>query len=168
MTPTPTPSNFQPTHKTQSLAQIGNMEKVVLLLNGPNLNLLGTRETHLYGQTTLATIEEKVVKFLNNHQIACQPFQSNAEGAMIDWLHAHKTADFLILNPAAYTHTSVALRDAILGINIPFIEIHLSNVHKREPFRHHSYFSDIALGCVVGLGLQGYEFAARAAVEHLK
>lgn len=144
------------------------MEKVVLLLNGPNLNLLGTRETDLYGETTLATIEQKMVKFLKNHQIACQTFQSNTEGAMIDWLHEHRTADFLILNPAAFTHTSVALRDAILGIDIPCIEVHISNVHKREPFRHHSYFSDIALGTVVGLGIQGYEFAARAAVEHLK
>lgn len=144
------------------------MEKVVLLLNGPNLNLLGTRETDIYGDTPLATIEQKTVEFLKKHQIECHTFQSNIEGKMVDWLHEHRTAHFLILNPAAYTHTSVALRDAIVGINLPFVEVHISNVYQREPFRHHSYFSDIAVGAIVGLGIQGYEFAARVAVEYLK
>ncbi len=140
---------------------------MVLLVNGPNLNLLGTRETSIYGETTLADIEQHLVQFFKEHALGCRPFQSNSEGELIDWLHANRDADFLIMNPGAYTHTSVALRDTILGIKIPLIEIHISNILKREPFRHHSYFSDIAIGSVVGLGIQGYELAARAAIEHL-
>ena len=144
------------------------MNKTVLLLNGPNLNLLGSREPDLYGKTTLSETEQKIIAFFKENQIVCQAFQSNSEGAMIDWLHAHRDADFLLMNPGGYTHTSIALRDAILGIQIPLIEIHISNIFKREPFRHHSYFSDIAIGSVVGLGIRGYELAARVTIDYLR
>ncbi len=143
------------------------MKKNVLLVNGPNLNLLGTREPSVYGFTTLAELENEVTSLLEEHEIRCLAFQSNSEGTIIDWLHEHRDAQFLLFNPGAYTHTSVAIRDAIVGIDIPFIEIHISNIYKREPFRHHSYFHDIALGSVVGLGTYGYELAARFAIEHL-
>ena len=125
----------------------------VLLINGPNLNLLGSREPEIYGSTTLEEIEKKVVSTLRGHEIDCESFQSNSEGEIIDWLHKQRGADFLLLNPGALAHTSVGLRDAVLGVEIPFIEIHLSNVHKREEFRHHSYFSDIAIGALAGLGV---------------
>lgn len=144
------------------------MKHTVLLLSGPNLNLLGTREPELYGFTTLEELEQKVVRFFNEHQIECLTYQSNTEGEMINWLHKHRDADFLLINPGAYTHSSIALRDAILGVDIPFIEIHISNIFSREPFRHHSYFSDIAVGCLVGLGTYGYELAANFAIEYLK
>ena len=144
------------------------MTKTVLLLNGPNLNLLGTREPDIYGKTTLSEVEQKVIAFFKENQIECHAFQSNEEGGMIDWLHTHRDADFLLMNPAGFTHTSIALRDAILGIQIPMIEIHISNIFKREPFRHHSYFSDIAIGSLVGLGIQGYQLAAQASLDHLK
>ena len=144
------------------------MTKTVLLLNGPNLNLLGSREPDLYGKTTLFETEQKIIAFFKENQIVCQAFQSNSEGGMIDWLHAHRDADFLLMNPGGYTHTSIALRDAILGIQIPLIEIHISNIFKREPFRHHSYFSDIAIGSVVGLGIRGYELAARVTIDYLR
>ncbi|MBF0288873.1 MAG: type II 3-dehydroquinate dehydratase [SAR324 cluster bacterium] len=144
------------------------MSKKILLLNGPNLNLLGTRETNIYGTATLPVIEQKIIDIVQHQQIECEAFQSNSEGGLIDWLHTQQGSDFLILNPGAYTHTSVALRDAVLGINIPFIEVHISNVFKREPFRHHSYFSDIAIGSVIGLGLCGYEVAARYAIDYLQ
>ncbi len=144
------------------------MPKKVLLLNGPNLNLLGTRETSIYGTATLPAIEQNITEIFKQQQIECAAFQSNSEGGLIDWLHTHRESNFLLFNPGAYTHTSVALRDAILGIKIPFIEIHLSNVFKREPFRHHSYFSDIAIGSVIGLGLYGYEAAARYAIDYLQ
>ena len=110
----------------------------VLLINGPNLNLLGSREPEIYGSTTLMEIEKKVASTLREHKIECESFQSNSEGEIIDWLHNNRMADFLLLNPGALSHTSVGLRDAVLGVEIPFIEIHLSNVHKREEFRHHS------------------------------
>ena len=139
----------------------------VLLLNGPNLNLLGSREPEIYGSTTLKEIEEKVASMLSQHEILCQSFQSNSEGEIIDWLHKHRVADFLLLNPGALAHTSVGLRDAVLGVKIPFIEIHLSNVHKREEFRHHSYFSDIAIGALAGLGVKGYLLAAEFAVDYI-
>jgi len=139
----------------------------VLLLNGPNLNLLGTREPEIYGSMNLSEIEEQVSAVLHEHKIECETFQSNSEGELIDWLHQHKNVDFLLLNPGALTHTSIGLRDAVLGIEIPFLEIHLSNVHQREEFRHHSFFSDIAVGSLVGLGVKGYLLAAQFAVDFI-
>ncbi len=142
----------------------------LLLLNGPNLNLLGTREPDIYGTMTLAGIERHCVELahvLGSHQLLC--FQSNAEYALLDRIHAARDENvaFIIINPAALTHTSVALRDALLGVGIPFIELHLSNVFARESFRHHSYLSDIAIGVISGLGTQGYELALRAADHYL-
>ena len=126
----------------------------VLLLNGPNLNLLGTREPEIYGSMNLSEIEEQVSAVLHEHKIECETFQSNSEGELIDWLHQHKNADFLLLNPGALTHTSIGLRDAVQGIEIPFLEIHLSNVHQREEFRHHSFFQTSQLGHWLGLELK--------------
>ena len=140
----------------------------VLLLNGPNLNLLGSREPEIYGSSTLKEIEEKVEAILSGHEIQCETFQSNSEGEIIDWLHKHRGADFLLLNPGALAHTSVCLRDAVLGVEIPFVEIHLTNIHKREEFRHHSYFSDIAIGALAGLGVKGYLLAVEFAVDFIK
>jgi 3-dehydroquinate dehydratase-2 len=142
----------------------------LLLLNGPNLNLLGTREPGIYGATTLADIEQDcaaLARELGPHELAC--FQNNAEHALIDRIHAARSEGvaFILINPAAFTHTSVALRDALLGVGIPFIEVHLSNVFAREPFRHRSYLSDIAIGVISGLGAQGYELALRAADHYL-
>ena len=142
----------------------------LLLLNGPNLNLLGTREPGLYGSATLADIERRCVDLAQNigsHELSC--FQSNAEHVLIDRIHTarHEDVAFIIINPAAFTHTSVALRDALLGVGIPFIEVHMSNIFAREPFRHHSYLSDIAVGVISGLGAQGYELALQAADRHL-
>ena len=141
----------------------------ILLLNGPNLNLLGQREPARYGSLTLAEIEASATAHARRlgHTLAC--FQSNAEHALIERIHAAKPEGiaFIVINPAAYTHTSIALRDALLGVEIPFIEVHLSNVHAREPFRQHSYLSDIARGVITGLGAQGYEFAISAAAATL-
>lgn len=142
----------------------------LLLLNGPNLNLLGAREPAVYGVATLADVEQRCVELaraLGPHDLRC--FQSNAEHALIERIHAARAdgVAFIVINPAAFTHTSVALRDALLGVGIPFIEVHLSNVFAREPFRHHSYLSDIAVGVISGLGVQGYELALRAAHQHL-
>lgn len=140
-----------------------------LVLNGPNLNMLGTREPGHYGHITLAGIESRAQQLTaaNGHQCLC--FQSNAEYALIDRIHQarHENIDFIIINPAAFTHTSVALRDALLATAIPFIEVHLSNVYAREPFRHHSYFSDVAKGTITGLGADGYEYALLAAMRSL-
>ncbi len=142
----------------------------ILVLHGPNLNLLGTREPEVYGSVTLDQINETLMAQAEkaDHQLLC--FQSNAEHILIDRIHeaAQQDVGFLIINPAAFTHTSVALRDAILGVKLPFIEVHLSNVHSREPFRHHSWFSDIALGVISGLGASGYQYALQAAVNHFK
>ncbi len=142
----------------------------ILLLNGPNLNLLGTREPEIYGSETLDDIASKLAAhpLMQGHQI--NHFQSNSEGDLVSRIHqaAEENISFILFNPAAYTHTSIALRDALLGTKIPFIEIHLSNVHQREPFRHHSYFSDIAVGTIVGLGAQGYELALQAALHQLE
>ena len=140
----------------------------ILLLNGPNLNLLGTREPEKYGSMTLNGIEEQVSSVLSEQNIECETFQSNSEGELVDWLYQHRKADFLLLNPGAFTHTSVGLRDAVLCIKIPFLEIHLSNVNQREKFRHHSYFSDIAIGTLVGLGVKGYLLAAQFAVDFIE
>jgi len=141
----------------------------VLLLNGPNLNLLGTREPSVYGASTLADVEKAVATLASElgHTVAC--FQSNAEAELVDHIHAAAgTIDFIIFNPGAFTHTSLALRDAILGVDIPFIEIHISNVHAREEFRKQSYFADIAVGTITGLGTRGYELALQAAHDYLQ
>ncbi|MGK5093691.1 type II 3-dehydroquinate dehydratase [Deltaproteobacteria bacterium TL4] len=143
------------------------MKYTVLLINGPNLNLLGTREPEVYGRTTLKEVEKKVTECFSSHSIACLTYQSNIEGEIINYLHDHRQADFLIINPGAFTHTSIALRDAILGVSIPFVEVHISNVYQREAFRHHSYFSDIAIGSIIGLGIHGYELAAQFAIRRL-
>ena len=133
----------------------------VLVLHGPNLNMLGTREPQTYGHTTLADINDALAKRAATAGLDLDTFQSNHEGALVDRIQAARGegVDFILINPAAYTHTSVALRDALAGVAIPFVEIHLSNVHRREPFRHHSYFSDQAVGVICGLGWQGYLLA---------
>jgi 3-dehydroquinate dehydratase II len=142
----------------------------LLLLNGPNLNLLGEREPDKYGRTTLAELEARVTRHATalGHLLLC--FQSNAEHALIDRIHAAKREQvaFIVINPGAYTHTSIALRDALLAVDLPFIEVHLSNVHAREDFRRHSYLSDCAVGVITGFGVQGYEFAISAAADRLK
>jgi 3-dehydroquinate dehydratase II len=141
----------------------------LLLLNGPNLNLLGTREPAVYGTQTLAAIEKSLTGEAARlgHELVC--FQSNAEHELIERVHGARAAgvSFILFNPGAFTHTSIALRDAFTGVGVPFIEVHLSNVFAREPFRRHSYFSDIAVGCVIGLGAQGYELALAAAARRL-
>ncbi|GAA0779688.1 MULTISPECIES: type II 3-dehydroquinate dehydratase [Pseudomonadati] len=139
----------------------------ILLVNGPNLNLLGRREPSHYGTQNLATIVAELQSAASSAGVVLEHIQSNAEHEIIDAIHA-TDAQFIIINPAAFTHTSVAIRDAILGVAIPFIEVHLSNVHAREPFRHHSYFSDKALGVICGLGAQGYQFALQAALKHVQ
>lgn len=141
----------------------------ILVLNGPNLNLLGSREPGHYGQVTLTEIERRLAAQIqgSGHRLAF--LQSNAEAVLIEAIHRAPQDDvaFILFNPAAFTHTSVALRDALLAVGIPFIEVHLSNVHAREPFRAHSYFSDIATGVITGLGAQGYELALGAALSRL-
>jgi len=139
----------------------------VLVLNGPNLNLLGTREPEKSGHDTLQNIEDRLASLASDHQIAF--FQSNIEGELINRIHQAQVdkIDFILINPAAFTHTSIALRDAMLAVNIPFIEIHLSNVYARESFRHHSYLSDIAIAVISGLGAQGYELALAAALSRV-
>lgn len=141
----------------------------ILLINGPNINMLGMREPEYYGKQTLDMIVNKLTVIASELKIDLNHVQSNAEHVLIETLHqAMGNTDFIIINPAAFTHTSVALRDAILAVGIPFIEVHLSNVHAREPFRHHSYFSDKAEGVIVGLGADGYEFALRAAARRFQ
>jgi len=141
-----------------------------LLVNGPNLNLLGSREPDVYGATRLEDIEKRCVEVAKGlgHDLVC--YQSNAEHELIDRVQQAATdgVDFIILNPGAFTHTSVALRDAFLAVQIPFIEIHLSNTFAREEFRHHSYFSDIASSCLFGFGAYGYELALQAASKHVE
>jgi len=141
----------------------------ILVLNGPNLNLLGTREPEYYGSLTLDEIIVSMDQLANTLGHTIAHLQSNQEHALIDRVHAAQTdgTQFIIINPAAFTHTSVALRDALSGVKIPFIELHLSNVYAREDFRKHSYFSDIALGVISGLGAQGYQLALLAAHEQL-
>ncbi|HHE9995897.1 type II 3-dehydroquinate dehydratase [Haemophilus influenzae] len=140
----------------------------ILLLNGPNLNMLGTREPKHYGSISLVSIEEKIQTLASQHNVKVECFQANSEEKLINKIHeSFQQVDFILINPAAYTHTSVALRDALLAVSIPFVEIHLSNVHKREPFRHHSYFSDVAEGVICGLGAKGYEFAFLFAMDYL-
>ncbi|PMH46233.1 type II 3-dehydroquinate dehydratase [Vibrio sp. 10N.286.49.B3] len=141
----------------------------ILLLNGPNLNLLGLREPAHYGSQSLPQIVEMLSQQAQEAGAELTHLQSNREYELIEAIHdAYQSVDYIIINPAAFTHTSVALRDALLGVAIPFIEVHLSNVHAREPFRHHSYLSDKADGVICGLGAQGYQFALTAALNKLQ
>ncbi|MCY7294685.1 type II 3-dehydroquinate dehydratase [Alteromonas sp. a30] len=140
----------------------------ILLLNGPNLNMLGKREPTIYGSQSLDDIVSGLTEMANSFGASLFHLQSNAEHQLIDRIHdAMGNIDFIIINPGAFTHTSIAIRDALLSVSIPFIEVHLSNVHAREPFRQHSYLSDVAQGVICGLGAQGYEFALQAAVKQL-
>jgi len=138
----------------------------VLVLHGPNLNLLGTREPAVYGSATLSDIDRELTQIATEAGSRLQSLQSNHEGVLIDRVHAARGdgTDFIVINPGGFTHTSVALRDALAGVAIPFVEVHLSNIHRREPFRHHSYFSDLAEGVICGLGAQGYALALRFAL----
>lgn len=141
----------------------------LLVLHGPNLNLLGTREPEVYGRVTLSEIDQALLARAQEAGVELATFQSNHEGHLVDRVQAARAeaVEFVLINPAAYTHTSVALRDALAGVGIPFVEIHLSNVHRREPFRHHSYFSDLAEGVICGLGWKGYLYALEFALERL-
>jgi 3-dehydroquinate dehydratase-2 len=143
------------------------MVKKLLLLNGPNLNLLGTREPDVYGAATLADIEQAAIAQAEAAGATLACFQSNHEGALVDRIHAARLegVDAIVINPAAFTHTSVALRDALAGVAIPFVEVHISNIHQREEFRHHSFLSAIALGTICGLGIDGYRFAIDFALK---
>ena len=141
----------------------------VLLLNGPNLNLLGLREPGLYGAQTLAQIEAALAERAGALGVELECFQSNHEGALVDRIHAARTAaDGILINAGAYTHTSIALRDALLGVAIPFVELHLSNTHAREPFRHHSFLADRAVGVICGFGPTSYRLALEGLVAHLR
>ncbi len=145
------------------------LPKAILVLHGPNLNLLGSREPQHYGLSTLSDIDQALKVRGDACGVSVESFQSNHEGALIDRVQQAKRdgVDFILINPAGYTHTSIALRDALAATGIPFVEVHLSNVHARESFRHHSYFSDLALGVIAGLGAQGYELALEFALRHL-
>ena len=142
----------------------------ILVIQGPNLNLLGTREPEVYGTTTLKDIHQKLEDLAKAQSVDLNTYQSNHEGELIDRIQKAKQdgVNFIIINPGAFTHTSVALRDVLAGVAIPFIEIHLSNIHQREEFRKHSYLSDIATGVICGLGAIGYELALQAAIAHLQ
>jgi 3-dehydroquinate dehydratase-2 len=144
--------------------------KSILVLHGPNLNLLGLREPEHYGSATLDSINRRLLDRAESAGLALETFQSNSEAELVNKVQsvAGNKADFIIINPAAFTHTSVALRDALAAVRIPFIEVHLSNVHAREAFRHHSYFSDIAVGVICGLGAQGYELALDYVINKIK
>jgi 3-dehydroquinate dehydratase-2 len=144
------------------------MAQQILVLHGPNLNLLGSREPHIYGSLTLTQINEALAALATDLGVGLTTCQSNHEGALVDRIHAARQdgTDFIVINAAAYTHTSVALRDALAAVAIPFIEVHLSNLYKREPFRQHSYLSDLAVGLICGLGSEGYEAAVRYAARH--
>jgi 3-dehydroquinate dehydratase-2 len=147
-----------------------SMDKTIWVLHGPNLNLLGTREPGVYGSTTLAQIDAMLAADGQAAGVRVESFQSNHEGALVERIHAARDAGvaFIVINPAAFTHTSVAIRDALAGVAIPFVEVHLSNVHRREPFRHHSYFSDLAVGVIAGLGPTGYRCALQYAIETIR
>jgi 3-dehydroquinate dehydratase II len=142
----------------------------ILILNGPNLNLLGTREPQVYGHTTLADVEAQMAKLAAERGVDAECFQSNHEGALIDRIHAARTQGvaYIVINPGGLTHTSVALRDALAGVAIPFIEVHISNVHKREEFRHHSYLSGIAEAALCGFGTSGYSMALNYICDKLQ
>ena len=140
----------------------------ILVVNGPNLNMLGVREPEIYGHETLKDLEKMLLNVADELDVKIEFYQSNHEGDIVDTIQqSYKKVDFILLNAGAYTHTSVAIRDALAGIDMPFYEIHISNVHKREEFRHHSFLSDVAVGVIVGFGLDGYEFALRGAVRYL-
>jgi 3-dehydroquinate dehydratase-2 len=141
----------------------------ILVLHGPNLNLLGTREPEVYGSQTLSQIDAELNAIAADAGASLSSFQSNHEGALVDRIQAARGdgTRFIVINPAAYTHTSVAIRDALAGVALPFIEVHLSNIHRREPFRHHSYLSDLAVGVICGLGANGYRLAVRHALQSL-
>ena len=143
------------------------MAKKILVLNGPNLNLLGLREPSVYGHTTLAQIDARLLGLAKEQGVELSTYQSNHEGELVDRIHSARTdgTDFIMVNAGAYTHTSVAIRDALAAVKISFIEVHLSNVYKREEFRHHSFLSDLAVGVIAGLGPDGYEAALRFAVN---
>ena len=142
----------------------------ILVLNGPNLNLLGSREPAVYGTVSLGEIHRKLIELGGEAQHRVECLQSNSEHTLIERIHqaGRESVAFIIFNPAAFSHTSIALRDALLAVNIPFIEVHVSNVYQREPFRHHSYFSDIAAGVIIGLGVVGYEVALAAVIHKLQ
>ncbi len=146
------------------------MAQRILVLHGPNLNLLGSREPHLYGHTTLPELNARLGGLSSSLGASLDTYQSNHEGELVDRIQAARLdgTDFIVINAGAYTHTSVAIRDALSAVKIPFVEVHLSNVYQREAFRHHSYLSDLALGVVAGLGPQGYEAAVRFAVQHVQ
>jgi 3-dehydroquinate dehydratase-2 len=141
----------------------------ILVLHGPNLNLLGSREPEHYGADTLADISDRLQTQAQNNGDLLESFQTNSEHELVEKIHSAQAnnTDFIIINPAAFTHTSIALRDALAAVEIPFIEVHLSNVHARESFRHHSYLSDIAVGVICGLGAQGYDLALQAATKYI-
>ena len=141
--------------------------KNILIVHGPNLNMLGMREPEIYGSATLQDINRNLSQFAADSDIKLNFFQHNAESALIDRIHqtVQDGTDFIIINPAAYTHTSIALRDALATVHLPFIEVHLSNIYSRESFRHRSYFSDLAVGVISGLGAKGYELAWKYAIE---
>lgn len=143
---------------------------LIWVLHGPNLNLLGTREPQVYGSTTLAQVDAQLQALASSAGVDLECFQSNHEGVLVDRIQGARAAGvgFIVINPAAFTHTSVAIRDALAAVSIPFIEVHLSNVHRREAFRHHSYLSDLAVGVVAGLGPDGYRFALHYAIDALK
>jgi len=142
----------------------------ILVIQGPNLNLLGSREPEVYGKTTMDDIHQKLGEIAKAHAVNLDTYQSNHEGELIDRIQKAKLGgvDFIIINPGAFTHTSVALRDVLAGVAIPFTEVHLSNIHQREEFRKHSYLSDIATGVICGLGAIGYELALQAAISRLQ
>ncbi|KAF4945345.1 hypothetical protein FSARC_14442 [Fusarium sarcochroum] len=145
------------------------MPRRLLLINGPNLNLLGTREPHIYGSTTLQDVQNDAQKQASDLSATLESFQANSEGAIVDRIHeARGQVDAVIINAGAYTHTSVAIRDALVGVDIPFVEVHITNVHARESFRHHSYLCDKAEAVICGLGVFGYTAAIEYAVKHLK
>ena len=146
------------------------MTSTILVIHGPNLNLLGKREPEVYGYLTLEDINQQLTAQAEKATLQLDTFQSNWEGAIVDRIHQAQQdgVQYIIINPAALTHTSVAVRDALLGVAIPFIEVHLSNVHAREAFRHHSYLSDKAIGVICGLGARGYSFALDYAIEKIQ
>lgn len=147
----------------------GAAQRQILVLHGPNLNLLGTREPHIYGSETLEDINKSLKRSGADCGVQVDTLQSNAEYVLVDRIQAARLdgTGYIVINPAAFTHTSVAIRDALAAVAIPFIEVHLSNIHKREAFRHHSYFSDLAVGTIVGLGSRGYMLALAHAIDAL-
>ena len=146
------------------------MSSTILVIHGPNLNLLGQREPEVYGHLTLDDINQQLIQQAQQANLSLDTFQSNWEGAVVDRIHQaqQQGVQFIIINPAALTHTSVAIRDALLGVAIPFVEVHLSNVHARETFRHHSYLSDKAVGVICGLGAKGYAFALNYVIDKIQ